>query len=188
MFQGVLKVYTSDIRQCTDYKTIRVSTKTTARNVIEMVLTKFKLTCRDPNLFELWMELTTKAEGKPVKTILRLENDAKPLELQRCHPAGMSRFLLHMNATGTLVRVYDHNICAASNYKSLMLSSLTNCEEAIDLILAQNRKSREESANYGLFLTTPEAEAQIPPEVSIVSVYVLSQPQHKIVIRPLDSL
>ena len=60
LFQGVLKVYTSDIRQCTDYKTIRVSTKTTARNVIEMVLTKFKLTCRDPNLFELWMEVLFK--------------------------------------------------------------------------------------------------------------------------------
>ena len=49
-----------------------------------------------------------------------------------------------------------------------MLSSLTNCEEAIDLILTQNRKSREESVNYGLFLTTPEAEAQIPSEVGIL--------------------
>jgi len=52
-----------------------------------------------------------------------------------------------------------------------MLSSLTNCEEAIDLILTQNRKSREESVNYGLFLTTPEAEAQIPPEVGILDEF-----------------
>lgn len=41
--------------------------------------------------------------------VLLMERDAKPLELQRCHPKGMSRFVLQMSA-GTLVRVFDFTI------------------------------------------------------------------------------
>ncbi|KAK6020336.1 Ras association domain protein, partial [Ostertagia ostertagi] len=107
---GTLRVYTSNVKACTDYKTIRLSTHCTTRSVIDTVLSKFKISCRDTNLFELWMEVTTKADGKPVRTILRLDHDARPLELQRCHPANMSRFMLHMMSEGTLVRVHDHNI------------------------------------------------------------------------------
>ncbi|KAK6047538.1 hypothetical protein COOONC_14957 [Cooperia oncophora] len=87
---GTLRVHTSNVKACTDYKTIRLSTHCTTRSVIDTV--------------------TTKADGKPVRTILRLDHDARPLELQRCHPANMSRFILHMMSEGTLVRVHDHNI------------------------------------------------------------------------------
>ncbi|VDO86305.1 unnamed protein product [Heligmosomoides polygyrus] len=183
---GTLRVYTSNVKACTDYKTIRVSTQCTTRSVIDTVLNKFKISCRDTNLFELWMEVTTKADGKPVRTILRLDHEARPLELQRCHPANMSRFVLHMTSEGTLVRVYDHNISPQSNYKSLLLAEETSCREAVAIVLSMNRKEPE--SDYALFLTSPEGEAQIPAEVSLVSIAVMCQPYHKIVIRQVDSL
>ncbi|VDM80108.1 unnamed protein product [Strongylus vulgaris] len=108
---GTLRVYTSNVKACTDYKTIRVSTQCTTRSVIETVLSKSKISCRDPNLFELWMEITTKANNNTVRTVLKLSHSARPLELQRCHPANMSRFILHMTSGGALVRVHDHDIC-----------------------------------------------------------------------------
>ncbi|ETN82883.1 Ras association domain protein [Necator americanus] len=162
---GTLRVYTSNVKACTDYKTIRVSTQCTVRSVIDTVLSKFKISCRDTNLFELWMEVTTKANGKAVRTILRLDHAARPLELQRCHPANMSRFMLHMMSEGTLVRVHDHNISPQSNYKSLLLAEETTCREAIDILLSMNRKEPE--GDYALFLTAPEGEAQIPSETQV---------------------
>ncbi|VDL78794.1 unnamed protein product [Nippostrongylus brasiliensis] len=178
---GTLRVYTSNVKACTDYKTIRVSTQCSTRSVIDTVLSKFKISCRDPNLFELWMEVTTKADGKPVRTILRLDPDARPLELQRsciifvhfcfrCHPANMSRFVLHMMSEGTLVRVHDHNISPQSNYKSLLLAEETSCREAIAIVLTMNRK--EPDGDYALFLMAPEGEAQIPSEVCLLEEVV----------------
>ncbi|KAJ1361791.1 hypothetical protein KIN20_021135 [Parelaphostrongylus tenuis] len=181
---GTLRVYTNNVKACTDYKTIRLSTQCTSRSVIDTVLSKFKISCRDTNLFELWMEVTTKANGKPVQTILRLDHTARPLELQRCHPTNMSRFILHMTSVGTLVRVHDHNISPQSNYKSLLLANETSCREAIAIVMSLNRK--EFDGEYALFLTAPEGEAQIPPEVSLVSIAMKCQPYHKIVIRQVE--
>ncbi|CAJ0593856.1 unnamed protein product [Cylicocyclus nassatus] len=183
---GTLRVYTNNVKACTDYKTIRVSTHSTTRSVIETVLSKFKISCRDTNLFELWMEVTTKANGKAVKTILRLDHLARPLELQRCHPSNMSRFMLHMNSKGTLIRVHDHNISPQSNYKSLLLAEETTCHEVVDILLCMSRK--EPDGDYALFLTSPEGEAEIPFEVPLVPIALMCQSYHKIVIRQVDTL
>ncbi|CAO4379076.1 unnamed protein product [Caenorhabditis nigoni] len=182
---GVLKVDTRSVKQCTDYKTIRVTNGTTARHVVEKFLNTLKLTCRDANLFDLWMELTTRASGAPVVTLLKLDPDARPYELQRCHPMGMSRFILLQNPTGFLVRVHDHNISPQSNYKSLLLSSQTTTIEAIHIVLSLNRKY-DDASKYGLFLATPGADAQIPDDVSLVSIARLCQPDQKIIIRHVD--
>ncbi|CAI2354928.1 unnamed protein product [Caenorhabditis sp. 36 PRJEB53466] len=182
---GVLKVDTRSVKQCTDYKTIRVTSSTTARQVVEKFLMTLKLTCRDVNLFDIWMELTTRASGAPVVTLLKLDPDARPYELQRCHPAGMSRFILLQNPTGFLVRVYDHNISPQSNYKSLLLSSHTTVLETIHIVLALNRKY-DEVTKYGLFLATPSADAQIPDDVKLVSIARLCKDEQKIIIRHVD--
>ncbi|CAJ0593812.1 unnamed protein product [Cylicocyclus nassatus] len=169
---GTLRVYTSNVKACTAYKTIRVSTQCTTKSVIETILSKFKISCKDTNLFELWMEVTTKATTGVVRTLLRLDYTARPLQLQRCHPANMSRFILHMTSEGTLVRVHDHNISPQSNYKSLLLAEETTCREAIDILLSMNRKEPE--GDYALFLTAPEGEAQIPSEVSLVPIAAIN--------------
>ncbi len=61
--QGTLRVYTQAIRQDTDYKTVFVSTATTAADLIRMVLSKFRLGYKDPKLYYLTMEIHTKREG-----------------------------------------------------------------------------------------------------------------------------
>ncbi len=60
-------MYTGEIKADTDYKTIRVSASTNARTAISVMLNKFRLSCRDPNLFELCMELRTKRSGAEVR-------------------------------------------------------------------------------------------------------------------------
>lgn len=136
-------------------------------------------------MFELWMELTTRASGAPVVTLLKLDPESRPYELQRCHPIGMSRFILLQSPTGYLVRVHDHNISPQSNYKSLLLSSQTTVLEAIHIVLGLNRKY-DDISKYGLFLATPGGDAQIPEDVSLVSIARLCQPNQKIIIRNVD--
>ncbi|VDM52285.1 unnamed protein product [Angiostrongylus costaricensis] len=155
---GTLRVYTNNVKACTDYKTIRLSTQCTSRSVIDTVLSKFKISCRDTNLFELWMEEPSKVNyGTLIHHHQNAESTTFPY---RCHPANMSRFILHMTSDGTLVRIYDHNISPQSNYKSLLLAKETSCREAIAIVMSLNRK--EFDAEYALFLTAPEGEAQIP--------------------------
>lgn len=49
-----------------DYKTLKISTNHTVRNVIENVISKFRFSCRDINLFEILMELRTMIDGQEV--------------------------------------------------------------------------------------------------------------------------
>lgn len=48
---------------------------------------------RDPRLFFLSMEVSVRRAG--VRTILNLDDDARPALLQACQPKGDSRFLLY---------------------------------------------------------------------------------------------
>ncbi|CAI5452856.1 unnamed protein product [Caenorhabditis angaria] len=70
----------------------------------------------------------------------------------------------------------------------MLLSPRTNVQESIQIILALNRKSNEDPRKYGLFLNTPEADAQIPNDVSLVSIARLCKDGQKIVIRHTDFL
>ncbi|CAI5452855.1 unnamed protein product [Caenorhabditis angaria] len=112
---GILRVDTRTVKQCTDYKTIRVTSATTCKNVIEKFMSTLKLSCRDPNLFEIWMELTTRSGGAPITTLLKLDDESRPYELQRCHPTGMSKFILLQNPAGYLVRVHDQACAETEN-------------------------------------------------------------------------
>lgn len=64
--KGTLKIYTGKINADTDYKTLKISTSHTAKNVIDTILGKFRTSCRDPNLFEIFMEVRTKINGDEV--------------------------------------------------------------------------------------------------------------------------
>ncbi|KAI6241465.1 Ras association domain protein [Aphelenchoides fujianensis] len=108
---GHLRVFTGNIKAETDFKTVKISTHTSALSVIEMMLSKFRLAHRDPNLFRICMEITTRHLGQCVKTILELDDSARPLELQRCHPQHMSRFLMVMANDPVLTRIDDSAIC-----------------------------------------------------------------------------
>lgn len=47
---------------------------------------------RDPRLFYLSMEVTVRRAG--VRTVLVLDDEARPAILQACHPKGDSRYLI----------------------------------------------------------------------------------------------
>lgn len=54
--QGALKVHTGSIRSDTDYKTVFVSTSTTAGDIVRTILAKFRLgNYKDPKLYFLSM-------------------------------------------------------------------------------------------------------------------------------------
>lgn len=88
-FQTTIKIYTSCLRVDIEYKTLGIQWETTAGEVVRQVLRRCKMRHRDPRLFYLSMEVTIRKAG--VKTLLKLEDDARPSLLQACHPKGDSR-------------------------------------------------------------------------------------------------
>lgn len=51
---------------------------------------------RDPRLFYLSMEITVRRPA--VKTLLILDENARPALLQACHPKGDSRLVVHFKS------------------------------------------------------------------------------------------
>lgn len=88
---------------------------------------------RDPRLFYLSMEVTIRRAG--VRTVLALDDDARPAILQACHPKGDSRFCLQMKPGG-LVRVHTSALQPTSLYKSLVISEETTSDELLGLLLS----------------------------------------------------
>ena len=58
--QTTIKVYAKCLRSDIEYKTISVSSRATCREVVALLLSKYRMKHRDPNLFYLTMEVTTK--------------------------------------------------------------------------------------------------------------------------------
>jgi hypothetical protein len=180
---GHLRIFTGNIKAEIDFKTLKVSTQTTVQQIIEILLSKFRLTCRDSNLYQLWMEVSTRNGSEEVKTLLELDPTSRPLELQRCHPTNQSRFILHQASNGILVRIHDNEICPESNYKSLLISPRTTVGEVIQLVL-QIARIHSSSINYRLMLVDENAEAEIPLELVFSAIYLnLKHSTQKIVIR-----
>lgn len=132
-----MRVYTDRIKADTDYKTLRVTQNVKTQEVIRLLIEdKLRLNLRDLNLFHLFMELRTRRTDGigEVRSLLELDAHARPLELQRCHPEGMSRFILGMDSNAILARIYDHEICPESNYKSVFISRRTSCAQVIAML------------------------------------------------------
>ncbi|XP_067139069.1 uncharacterized protein [Centruroides vittatus] len=129
-----LKIYARVLCSDIEYKTISVGYHTTSKEVVRMLLGKFKMKHRDPNLFYLTMEVWVRKTGIPIQTMMVLDDEACPIKLQSCHPHGESKFSLQMKRGG-LVKVYDSCLMAGSMYKSLLVSERTTAEELIQLLL-----------------------------------------------------
>jgi len=183
---GYLRVFTRGIKADTDYKTIKITSNTSALTVIELVLSKFRLTYRDPNLFRLCMEIKTRHMAEFVKTILELDDSARPLELQRCQPQNMARFFVLMVNDCVLTRIDDSTICPQSNYKSVLLSRRTTVLETIRILLQMCRVMNADETHYKLCLSDPEAEIQLPYDVCTADVFTNLGPSQKLVLRRID--
>lgn len=73
-----------------------------------MLLAKFRLRHRDPNLFYVTMEVVVRGPGggAPARRLLVLDDHACPAELQQCRPRGEARFSVGVRRGG-LLRVHD---------------------------------------------------------------------------------
>ncbi|KAI6178166.1 Ras-associating domain-containing protein [Aphelenchoides besseyi] len=182
---GHLRVFTRNIKADTDYKTLKISSQTSALTVIQMLLSKFRLAHRDPNLFRLCMEITTRYMGNLIKSILELDDAARPLELQRCHPLNMSRFLMVVANDPVLTRIDDSIICPQSNYKSLLLSRRTTALETIRLLLQICRVTNVDETNFKLYLTNSDTEVELSYDVRVADIYLQMSPEQKLVLRRL---
>ncbi|XP_045597170.2 uncharacterized protein [Procambarus clarkii] len=142
-----VKVYLRSLRPDIEYKTMSLSSSTTCRQMILMILAKFRLRHRDPNLFFVTMEVVVRAPGggAPARRLLVLEDHACPAELQQCRPRGEARFSVGVRRGG-LLRVYDSILMPGSQYKSLLVSYRTTAEELVQLLL--NCYNNKENHNH----------------------------------------
>ncbi|XP_029674497.1 uncharacterized protein LOC115242383 [Formica exsecta] len=131
--QTTIKVYANCLRPDIEYKTLSITYETTCREVVQNLLNKYRMRHRDPRLFYLIMEVTVRRAN--VRTVLPLDEDARPAVLQSCHPRGDSRFSLQTRRGG-LVKIYDSALMSGSKYKSLLVSEQTTVDELIQMLLS----------------------------------------------------
>ncbi|ALC38190.1 CG8965 [Drosophila busckii] len=154
--QTTIKVYTNCLKIDIEYKTLGIQWDTTSKEVIAQLLRRLKMRHRDPRLFYLSMEVAQRRAG--VKTILVLDEDTRPAILQACHPKGESRFCLQLKPGG-LIRVHTSALQPTSQYKSLVISEETNCDELLQLLLGCYN-SLEPVEHFSLYEVCPGQECQ----------------------------
>ena len=129
-FQSI-RIYTGCLRLNLEYHTVRIDSFTSARMVINGVLSKFKLKHVDPNLF--YLSIQVKLETR-THTLLTLKPDEKITQLIQCNPWRDTRFLMK-SKPGGLIRVHAPLLMQDSVYKSIRVSWDTTAQEVIELLL-----------------------------------------------------
>ncbi|XP_011296798.1 uncharacterized protein rau isoform X1 [Fopius arisanus] len=166
--QTTIKVYANCLRPDIEYKTLSITYKTTCREVVENLLNKYRMRHRDPRLFYLTMEVTVRRAN--VRTILPLDEDARPAVLQSCHPRGDSRFSLQTRRGG-LVKIYDSALMSGSKYKSLLISERTSVDELIQMLLScYNSTERVEQFSLYEVSEGEEYQRKLHPDDSPLKV------------------
>ncbi|XP_022253787.1 uncharacterized protein LOC106468895 isoform X1 [Limulus polyphemus] len=169
----MLKIYTRVLCADMEYKTLCITRDTTSKEVVRVLLNKFRMKHRDPNLFYLTMEVWMRKTGIPIRSLMVLDDESRPAELQACHPIGetkqrislrpLCRFILQMRRGG-LVKIYDGCLMAESLYKSLLVSDRTTVEELIQLILhCYNSKERPNLFSLYEVCTSKHYERKLHP-------------------------
>ncbi|EEB18284.1 conserved hypothetical protein [Pediculus humanus corporis] len=151
-----IKVYAKCLRSDIEYKTLGITYQTTCREVVSSLLNKYRMRHRDPNLFYLTMEVTVRKAG--LKTVLALDEEARPAALQSCHPKGDSKFSLQMRRGG-LVKIYDSVLMPNSHYKSLLIAERTTVDELIAILL-KCYNSQERVEQFSLYEVCEDQEYQ----------------------------
>lgn len=92
------------------------------------------------------------------RTILILDDTARPAMLQACHPTGESKFHLQMK-NGGLVRVHTSALQPTSQYKSLLISEQTTSDELLALLISCYN-SNEPVEDFSIYEVCPDQEYQ----------------------------
>ena len=127
-----IRVYARCLRSDIEYRTMRITRSTTAHQLIQELLAKFKLKHVDPKLFYLTMEVTIESLKR---TVIKMADDDKLARLLHCNPWADSRIILRSKAGG-FIKVYDTVVMQDSVYKSIKVSYDTTVQEVILIVLA----------------------------------------------------
>ncbi|XP_021935059.1 uncharacterized protein LOC110837353 isoform X1 [Zootermopsis nevadensis] len=182
-----IKVYARCLRPDIEYKTLSITFQTTCREVVTSLLNKYRMRHRDPNLFYLTMEVTVRKAG--VRTVLVLDEDARPAVLQSCHPRGDSRLSLQTRRGG-LVKIYDSVLMPGSQYKSLLISDRTTVDELIQILLnCYNSKERVEQFSLYEVCRSQEYQRKLHPDdcpLNVQHCWTIPNEFHFLIRRNLD--
>ncbi|XP_070570392.1 uncharacterized protein [Ptychodera flava] len=102
---GSIRIHASILRKEWEYKTFVIDRDTTSKELVAMVLQKYRLETHDPNLYYLTMETALRRPDPSLVTAIVLDDNTKPLLLQMCQPAETTRFSLVMKK-GVYIKVY----------------------------------------------------------------------------------
>ncbi|TRY67443.1 hypothetical protein TCAL_05504 [Tigriopus californicus] len=128
-----IKIFAKCLRSDIEYKTLSVGFHTNCKELVWLLLAKYKMKNRDPNLFYLTMDINIKRTGIPLQRTITLDDEARPAELKSCHPWGECKFTLQMRKGG-LVRIHDSILMAESKYKCLLIAEHTTVAEVIRIL------------------------------------------------------
>lgn len=183
-----IKVYASCLRSDIEYKTLSITYKTTSKELIWMLLGKYKMKHRDPKLFFLTMDINIRRTGIPLRRTLALDDESRPAELKSCHPWGECKFTLQMRKGG-IVRIHDSVLMAESKYKCLLISEQTTVNEVIRILFhCYGMEGTEKEENYCLYeVATNLYERRLHPDEQPVQAQSLwsNQAQFRFVLRKI---
>jgi len=181
-----IKVYAKCLAPDIEYKTVIVGETMSSRELIWLLLSKYRMKHRDPKLFYLTMDVTVKKTGIPIKRTMVLEDDARPAQLRSCNPWGECKFSLQMRKGG-LVRVYDSVLVEELKYKCLCISEETTVEDVISMLLnCYGIEDTEEVSRFCIYETGTDVERkcnQTEKPLQLQSYWTNSSPYHKFVLR-----
>ncbi|KAI7688312.1 hypothetical protein SSS_01138 [Sarcoptes scabiei] len=159
----IIKIYTRILCTDVEYKTLSIDNKTTCKEIVQMILKKFRLQHRDSNLFYLTLEAWIKQTGIPIRSVMTLEDDACPALLQSCYRQKDLKFTLLMRS-GQNIRIF--NTCLQGPMSlNVLISERTNVDELIKLVCSM-LSLPEHHSRYELFEFSPScrAERKIQPQ------------------------
>ena len=85
---------------CSDveYKTLSINYSTTAREMIRLLLNKFRIKHKDPNLFYLTMEVWIRKTGIPIRSVMILDDMACPAQIQASYPHQDTKYVCSISS------------------------------------------------------------------------------------------
>ena len=127
-----MKIFTRVLVPDVEYKTLSISRTTTCRELINMLLLKFRLRHRDPNLFFLTIDVWIRKTGIPIRSVMVLDEKTCPAQLQAVYPQQGTKFTLQMRRGG-FVRLSDDSCLTSSAVRIVpLLPVLLICSLFVD--------------------------------------------------------
>ncbi|CAG0901706.1 unnamed protein product [Darwinula stevensoni] len=162
---AMMKIYARCLRPDVEYKTLLIGGETTSGEVIRTLIQKCRLPFNDPNLYILTMEVGLKRGGVDMKTVLLLDDSARPMDLAAIHTEG--KFCLRMRPGGGTLDIYDPAAASAaalsdhSHFKSLFVSERTTAEQVIRLLL-DGYDNKDDEKHFSLYEVPPHSMPILP--------------------------